>query len=111
MSKYTKEDIVRLVREDEVEFIIVPGTVTIIDVTWGDANGDGAVDNKDIVRLKNFFARYDDETGFTAVKIYPSSNANGDDAIDNKDIVRLKTYLVSFDHGTGVSPVKLGPAA
>ena len=80
-------------------------------MTWGDANGDGAVDNKDIVRLKNFFARYDDETGFTAVKIYPSANANGDDAIDNKDIVRLKTYLVTFDHGNGVSPVKLGPAA
>ena len=33
---------------------------------FGDANGDGEVNNKDIVRLKNYLANYDEDTGVSS---------------------------------------------
>lgn len=81
---------------------------------WGDANGDGKVSNIDIVRLKNYLANFDDETGIstngtTVYELFPGADANGDDRISNTDIVRLKNYLANYDDETGTSSVKLGP--
>ena len=42
-------------------------------VLWGDANGDGEVNNKDIVRLKNYIANYDDDTGLSTVTLGPAA--------------------------------------
>ena len=36
------------------------------DILWGDATGDGNVNNTDIVRLKNYLANYDDDTGISS---------------------------------------------
>ena len=83
--------------------------------TWGDANGDGKVSNKDIVRLKNNLANYDEDTGIssngtTTYEIFPGADANGDGVVNNKDIVRLKNYFANFNDATGTSTVILGPA-
>ena len=80
---------------------------------WGDANGDGLINNKDIVRLKNYLANLDEKTGdssngTTVYTLAQGGDANGDEKIDNKDIVRLKNYLVNLDK-TGYSSVILGP--
>ena len=77
---------------------------------WGDANGDGEISNKDVVRLKNYLANYDEEMGVSSVEIFPGADANGDGAVSNKDIIRLKNYLANYDEETGLSGVTLGPA-
>ncbi len=81
------------------------------NVLWGDANGDGAISSKDIVRLKNYLANLDDKTGASTVEIQPGADANGDGTVSSKDIVRLKNYLANLDDETGASTVLLGPAA
>ncbi len=80
------------------------------DVLWGDANGDGVVSSKDIVRLKNYFANYNDSTGTSTVEIFPGADANGDGIVSSKDIVRLKNYFANYDDKTGKSTVNLGPS-
>ena len=81
------------------------------NLLWGDANGDGAISNKDVVRLKNYLANYDEETGLSTVELSLISDANGDGGISNKDVVRLKNYLANFDETLGTSTVTLGPAS
>ena len=81
------------------------------DVLWGDVNGDGEINNKDVVRLKNYFAAYDDQTGISGVSVYSGADANGDGALSNKDVVRLKNYLANYDDITQSSEVTLGPAS
>lgn len=83
--------------------------VALEDVLWGDANGDGVVSNKDIVRLKKYLANYDEETGLSIVDLFPGSDANGDGIVSNKDIVRLKNYFANYDELTGKSNCILGP--
>lgn len=82
---------------------------------WGDATGDGAINNKDIVRLKNYLANYDNvshisRNGNTVYALAPGADANGDNEINNKDIVRLKNYLTHLDGRTGISTFILGPS-
>ncbi len=78
---------------------------------WGDANGDGAISSKDVVRLKNYLANYNDETGTSSVELFPGADANGDGAISSKDVVRLKNYLAHYNDETGTSSVPLGKTA
>lgn len=57
----------------------------------GDANEDGIVDIRDIVRLAKYLGGYD-------VAINESnSNVNGDSVIDIRDIVRFAKYLGGYD--------------
>ena len=96
-------------------------TKTVNSFIWGDANGDGSVNNKDIVCLKNYLAYYDAE-GQTSVhegvtySLKSGADANGDGMKNNTDVVRLKRYLMFFDELTGKSmdgenEVVLGPAS
>ncbi|MBP5288438.1 MAG: dockerin type I repeat-containing protein, partial [Clostridia bacterium] len=83
-------------------------------------NGDGVVDNKDIVRLKKYLANLDEATGVstagtTVFEIFPGADANDDGVVNNKDIVRLKNYFANYDEETGISSngnkvYTLGPA-
>ena len=79
------------------------------DTLWGDANGDGTVDNKDLVRIKKYLAGLDYDTGISTEEVGAGADANGDGDIDNKDLVRLKKYLAAYDWDTGTSDVILGP--
>ena len=99
-----------LILGDGVTFS-APGYEPAPSFIWGDANGDGMVSSKDIVRLKNYFANYNDATGTSTVDIFPGADANGDSVVSSKDIVRLKNYFANYDDHTGKSTVVLGPAA
>ena len=62
--------------ENELDLPVVAGVITVTEpqtFLWGDANGDGVVSNKDIVRLKNYFANYDGDTGLSTVILGPAS--------------------------------------
>lgn len=83
-----------------------PGGTTL----WGDANGDGSIDAKDIVILKKYRANLDRTTGTSSVSVAAGADANGDGSIDAKDIVILKKYIANLDRTTGESSVTLGPS-
>ena len=80
-------------------------------VLWGDANGDGRITTADIIRLKNYLANLDYETGESPYVLGVCADANGDGVINTGDVIRLKNYLANLDYDTGVSTVTLGEAA
>ena len=104
---------------DEFEDVdITPaGTVKSVTVTvteapailYGDANGDGKIDGRDITRLRKYFANYNDDTETSTVEIGLGADANGDGKIDGRDITRLRKYFANYDDDTGTSTVRLGP--
>ena len=55
--------------------------------TPGDINDDGAVDNKDLIRLFQYLSEWGVEVNAQALDV------NGDQAVDNKDLIRLFQYL------------------
>ena len=70
----------------------VPGEVMILPHTPGDVNGDGAVDGRDLVRLRKFLV------GVPGTEIIEANaNVNGDDVIDILDLIRLRKYLAKDD--------------
>ncbi len=76
---------------------------------YGDANGDGKVDLKDVVLLRQYMANYvyGEETSSVAVK--PGADANGDGKVDLKDVVLLRQYMANYSYDTESSTVVLGP--
>ncbi len=95
--------------EQNVNISIVNGTVEVVDFTYGDANGDRAVNGQDVVRIKKYLANYDYETQTSAVGINAGADANGDGSINGQDVVRLKKYLANYDYETNTSTIVLGP--
>ena len=47
-------------------------TEPLSSIVWGDANDDGVVNNKDIVRLKNYMANLNQETGVSTYTLGPA---------------------------------------
>lgn len=76
---------------------------------YGDANGDGEVNTKDIVTLREYLANLDFETGVSTVEISGGADANGDGEVNMKDIVLLGSYLANYDYESEESSVVLGP--
>ena len=75
----------------------IPEQPPVGDILYGDANGDGSINNKDIARLQQYLANWDVVLGDEA-----AADANGDGSVNNKDIARLQQYLANWD-------VVLGP--
>ena len=96
---------------EDVPVAVVPGTITVSSsaVAYGDANGDGEVNMKDLVLIRRYVAFYDDETGLSVVSVEAGADVNGDGAVNMKDIVMLRRYLADYDESTGTSSVVLGP--
>ena len=63
--------------------------VAFYDEKWtpGDINGDGEVNNKDVVALFRYCSDLD------AVTVLRALDVNGDKSVNNKDIIRLFNYL------------------
>ena len=95
--------------EDDVYVTSVNGAITVSSILYGDVNGDGVIDGKDVIRLRKYLAAFDDETGTSTVEIGAGADCNGDGKVDGKDLVRLRKYLAAYDDDTGTSPVHLGP--
>ena len=86
-------------------------SVTLVDYLDGDANGDGAVNGKDVMILRKYFADLDDETGESGVKLYYGADANGDGTVDGRDLILLRWYMADYDDETGRSKIVLGVGA
>ena len=87
----------------------VSETTDSILINYGDANGDGSINAKDLLKIKKYLSAYDYDTGTSSVDIYPGGDCTGDGFINAKDLIRLKNYLSSYDYDTGRSDVVLGP--
>jgi len=83
-------------------------SVTLIDYLDGDANGDGAINGKDVMILRKYFADLNDETGVSGVKLYYGADANGDGYVDGKDLILLRQYMAYYNDETGRSEITLG---
>ena len=80
-----------------------------LDFIYGDVNGDGKINGRDVVKLAKYLAAYDELTGTSSVTVSPGADVNGDGRIDGRDLVKLRKYLANYDESTGQSSVKLGP--
>lgn len=80
-------------------------------VLWGDTNGDGTVDSKDLSLLRKYMASMDYTAGTSPVAVSKGADANGDGTIDSKDLSLLRRYFASYDYASGFSSVYLGPAS
>ncbi len=85
-------------------------TIPKLDFTYGDVNGDGKINGRDVVKLAKYLAAYDERTGTSSVTVSPGADVNGDGRIDGRDLVKLRKYLANYDESTGQSSVKLGPS-
>ena len=81
------------------------------DIIWGDATGDGVVNGRDLVLLRQYLTKFDYDTESSTVKVSAGCDANGDGEINGRDLVLLRQYLTKFDYDTGESTVVLGPRA
>jgi len=80
-----------------------------IDFLYGDVDGDGKINGKDVLRLVKYLLYMDPQTGTSSVEVSKGADANGDGKINGKDTTRLLRYLVLLDPQTGKSQITLGP--
>ena len=70
---------------------MVQGGVQVIDVLYGDLNGDGIVNKKDSLLMKMYLADNTTQINEAAADVFP------DGAINKKDSLYLKQYLAGLD--------------
>ena len=97
--------------EEEINVEVTPGVIEILDFVRGDATGDGKINGLDIIRIKNYLANYNYETGTSTYELSAGADATGDGKINGLDVIRIKNYLANYNYETGTSSVILGPAA
>ena len=59
-------------------------------VNYGDVNGDGKIDGKDLIRLRKHLVG-------SEVEIGAGADVNGDGTVNGKDLIRLRKYLLTED--------------
>lgn len=77
--------------ETGIEFAVQNGAVRVEYYPSGDINGDGKVNNKDIIRLFQYLSGWDVEV------VTPVLDVNGDGEVNSKDATRLLQYLSGVD--------------
>ena len=90
-------------------YILTTAELGESEILYGDANGDGSIDMKDVVLLRKYMANYNYDTESSSEVVEPGADANGDGSIDMKDVVLLRKYLANYDYDTNSSSVVLGP--
>lgn len=96
---------------NDVSFSVSGGTVTVLSTVYGDANGDGVVNGKDVVLLRKYIANYNYDTGASSVVVSAGADANGDGFVNGKDVVLMRKYMANYNYDTDSSTVILGPKA
>ena len=69
----------------------------------GDANGDGAVDGRDLVAIRKYFAFFDYVEGKPTYQISDSADMDGDGKIGLTDICLLRRFVSDKSAGTALS--------
>lgn len=87
---FDPEDVCNL-HEVNVPLTVENGMVVIYDGLPGDINRDGAVNQKDAIRLLQYLARWEVEADEAAL------DCNGDGKTNQKDAIRLLQYLAHWD--------------
>ncbi len=81
--------------EDNIEFQMISGDVSVRDYIFGDVNGDGVVTNKDRLVLARYLAEWE---GYDISMIDQSAaDVNCDGAVTNKDRLILARHLAEWD--------------
>lgn len=93
----------------DISVLVEKAKVEILDFTYGDANGDGVINGKDIEIIKKYLANYDYSTGKSTIELALGADANGDGVVDGKDVIRLKKYMENYNYETNTSTIILGP--
>ena len=55
--------------EDEVTFVGVSSSINVVDFIYGDVNGDGKINGRDVVKLAKYLAAYNESTGESSVAV------------------------------------------
>ena len=87
---YEEDDIYNADEENQA-FQTVPGEIVIYTYIPGDINGDGSVNNKDVLRLQKYLKGQNVEVVEAALDV------NGDGKVNNKDATRLARWLKYHD--------------
>ena len=66
-------------------------TITIFSRFPGDANDDGNLDGRDLVRMKQYFA------GYSVTINEANADVNGSDSVDGRDAIRLCQFFAGYD--------------
>lgn len=75
------------VDEEDVNFAVVDGKITVADYTPGDINDDGKINTKDLTRLIKYINHENVEYNAQALDV------NGDGKVNTKDLTRLLRYI------------------
>ena len=65
-------------------------TIPALGVIYGDANGDGSVNARDLILLRQHLAGWE-------VTVVPTADANGDGITNARDLILLRQYLAGWD--------------
>ncbi len=60
----------------------------------GDADGDGVLTGKDLIRLRKFLVTYDPDLEEQEVEIFPGADVNNDGKVDGRDLIALRKLLI-----------------
>lgn len=66
-------------------------SVSAAEVMYGDVNGDGKVNNKDLAALQQYLADWDVEMDMDAADV------THDGKVNNKDLALMQQYLADWD--------------
>ncbi len=72
--------------------------VNIIEHEYGDGTGDGVINSRDIVALRNYLTSFDFESGVPDSDICDGADANGDGFINSADVTAIRKYLANYDY-------------
>ena len=94
--------------DEELSIRINEGAVRVITGSYGDCDGNTAIDLHDIVLLRKYIADYDYSTNTSTVVIGSGADANCDGTIDTNDLILLRQYMANYNYDTGISSIVLG---
>ena len=83
---YQPDDIYNL-KEENIHFAVINGSVEVQKHIAGDINNDGKVNMKDVTRLHQYI------NGWDVTVVESAADVNGDGKVNMKDLTRLHQYI------------------
>ena len=87
---YQPDDIYNL-KEENIHFAVINGSVKVRQHIPGDINNDGKVNMKDVTRLHQYI------NGWDVAVVESAIDVNGDGKVNMKDLTRLHQYINGWD--------------